>query len=154
VAHPSRISDWIPLLSVYEPSLLGPKAIFIDTVCHPNIATDLPEFVPDLEMKAVPNSVIFFVPEGAAFLQTPSWLAFATATVLEEARLSKTTLPKLVAFFGASSSVFDYRQLTNKADLLAALQETLKFESNSTLVEFHERLEFLAVMCVVEQTFD
>ena len=44
--------------------------------------------------------------------------------------------------------------MTNKADLLAALQETLKFESNWTLVEFQDRLEFLAVMCVVEQTFD
>ena len=90
-----------PLLSIYEESLLGPEAIFIDTVCYPNISTDLPDFLPDLEMKAVPNSVIFFVPEGAAFLQTPSWLAFAkTATVLEEARLSKNALPKLVAFFG------------------------------------------------------
>ncbi|MGO9238473.1 MAG: hypothetical protein ACLP4V_31905 [Methylocella sp.] len=144
-----------PLLSIYEESLLGPEAIFIDTVRYDNISTDLPDFLPDLEMKAVPNSVIFFVPEGAAFLQTPSWLAFAkTATVLEEARLSKNALPKLVAFFGASSSVFDYRHLTNKADLLAALQETLKFESNWTLVEFQQRLEFLAVMCVVEQTFD
>jgi hypothetical protein len=141
--------------SIYEESLLGPGAIFIDTVCHPNIVTDLPDFLPDLEMKAVPNSVIFFVPEGTAFLQTPSWLAFTkTATVLEEARLSKTTLPKLVAFFGLQSRVFDYRQLTNKADLLAALQETLKSESNWTLVEFQDRLEFLALMCVVEQTFD
>jgi hypothetical protein len=143
------------LLSIYEESLLGPGAIFIDTVCHPNIVTDLPDFLPDLEMKAVPNSVIFFVPEGTSFLQTTSWLAFAkTATVLEEARLSKTALPKLVAFFGLRSSVFDYRQLTNKADLLAALQETLKSESNWTLVEFQDRLEFLALMCVVEQTFD
>ena len=144
-----------PLRSVYEQSFLGAQAIFIDTVCHPNIATDLPDFLPDLEMKAVPYSVIFFVPEGAAFLRTPSWLAFAkTALVLEEPQLTKSALPKLVAFFGASSSVFDYRHLTNKADLLAALQETLKFESNWTLAEFHERLEFLAVMCVVEQTFD
>jgi hypothetical protein len=92
-------------LSINEESLLDPEAIFIDTVCHPNIATDLPDFLHDLEMKAVPNSVIFFVPEAAAFLRTPSWLAFAkTATVLKEARLSKSALPKLVAFFGLQSS--------------------------------------------------
>jgi len=144
-----------PLLSIYEESLLGTEAIFIDTVCHPNIATDLPDFLPDLETKAVSNSVIFFLPEGAAFLRTPSWLAFSkTASVLEEPHVTKTALPKLVAFFGARSSVFDYRQWTNKADFLAALQETLKFESNWTLVKFQDRLEFLAVMCVVEQTFD
>jgi hypothetical protein len=144
-----------PLSSVYLPSLLGAEAIFIDTARYDNISTVLPVLMPDLETNAVSNSVIFFAPEGATFLQTPSWLAFAkTATVLEEARLSKSAMPKLVAFFGLQSRVFDYRQLTNKADLLAALQETLKSESNWTLVEFQERLEFLAVMCVVEQTFD
>jgi hypothetical protein len=145
-----------PLVSIYEQSFFfGPQAIFIDTSCHPGIATDLRVFLPDLEAKAVSNSVIFFVPEGAAFLQTPSWLAFArTATVLKEARLSKTTLPKYVAFFGLQSTLFDYQQLTNKADLLAALRETLKFESHWTLAEFQKHLEFLALMCIVEQTFD
>jgi hypothetical protein len=143
-----------PLHSIYVESLIGPEAIFIDTACHPNIAADLPIFLP-LETTAVSNSVIFFVPEGADFLQTPSWLAFAKmTTVLEEVHLSKTALPKLVAFFGLRSTVFDYRQLTNKADLLAALQETLKFERDWTLVEFQKRLEFLALMCIVEQTFD
>jgi hypothetical protein len=60
----------------------------------------------------------------------------------------------LVAFFGLQSTVFDYRRLTNKDEFLAALQETLKFERDWTLADFHQRLEFLAVMCVVDQTFD
>ena len=143
-----------PLRSVYVQSLLGAEAIFFDTARYDNISTVLPVLLPDLETKAVSNSVIFFVPEGAAFLQTPSWLAFAkTATVLEEAPSHEECPAEMVAFFGLQSRVFDYRQLTNKADLLAVLQETLKFESNWTLVEFQERLEFLALMCVVEQTF-
>jgi hypothetical protein len=115
-----------PLVSIYEQSFFfGPQATFIDTACHPG------------------------------FLQTPSWLAFArTATVLKEGRLSKTTLPKYVAFFGLRSTLFDYRQWTNKADFLAALRQTLKFESHWTLAEFQKHLEFLALMCIVEQTFD
>jgi hypothetical protein len=143
------------LSSIYWPSLLGTQALFIDSICHPDLSTILPVFLPDLETKVIANSLIFFIPEAAPIRQAPFWRAFAkTATVIEEARLSKTALPKLVAFFGSGSGVFDLRQLTNPADLLAALQETLKFESQWTLIDFHKRLEFLALTCVTDRTFD
>jgi hypothetical protein len=60
-----------PFFSVYEQSLFGTEAIFIDTVSHENFSMALPFILPNLQTKVVSNSVIFFVPEDAAFLQTP-----------------------------------------------------------------------------------
>lgn len=131
-------------LALCSQSIFGGNTFLLEAT-----GTEDPEKLLSILSEPLENNLVIFLPaDSKAWVDNPKWAAFAAkATVIEEVKIGKTNLKKVLPSLLAQIDFFDFSKLTNMPELQQAVGGFVETKKDINIFDILQHIEAISLIC-------